>query len=300
MKDMPPAGRWHQDTKVVPNIWPPPSRVCHLAPARIPRSRVARRSSPSCGAGQRLHLGSRHHLPRHVHGRRPSGRQEDADGNQTATTHRAGCGMVVTAVLARRLPVQHPRLDDRPLPLLRAADGQRRTLGGRVQPLTPDDLRTRFRDGQEIAPDELGHGYGQQALPRAADILPVEAVPQRHRLRCARHQPLVGHRATTDVTRPIGEHSGAMRIPLPDRHMPFLTAQFVAQSGPLPQGHPIRQRQHPPTDCGINGREQLAPTHRHHHAYRQQTAVADGTPLALGGQPTPVTKQCSCGCSTNV
>jgi hypothetical protein len=202
------------------------------------------------------------------------------------------------AVLARRLPVQPPRLDGLPLPQGRAADGQRRPLGGRVPPLTPHDLRPRCRDVHELAPEALGHGSGDQALPRAADLRPS---------RRYRHVTASGVHETSRWLaigpprreRPRGAHAWALRRPLPEGPSPLRAAQVVAPSGPLPQGAPGRQRQPPPSDCGLKGRAQRAPTPCPHHAYRPQKAVAAGTPRALGGSPPPVTTQCRGGCSTH-
>jgi len=77
-----------------------------------------------------------------------------------------------------------------------------------------------------------------------------------------------------------------MRIPLPDVHVPLLATQFVAQDGPVLRGHPVRQHECAPLDGGIHGREQLAPKDRHHHAYRQQKAMAHGVPVPRVGEPT--------------
>ena len=234
--------------------------------------------APSSGGRPRVASASGRDLRRPLPWRWHPRAGDDPEPDTPTTAHRTACGMLVPAVLAHRLPVQPRRLDARPLPQGRAAHRQRRSRGGRLSPITADAHGARFWDVHERAPAELRDGYGEQALPRAASMRPVEAVQPRPRRRCARPQPLVGAGAPRHGARHIGAHPWAMRIPLPEVHGPRLAASWAAPDGPVPPGHPVWPRAGPLLDGGIHGRELLAPKDRHHHAYRQQKAMAPGGP----------------------
>jgi hypothetical protein len=147
--------------------------------------------------------------------------------------------MVDTACTTRCLPVQHRRLDHRPLLQWLAADGQILPLGGRIQPVGTHDPRAGGRDVQPIAPDQLGTGSGHLTPPRPAGRLPIEAVPEGDLRMFTRHQSCGGERSPADIACSIDEDPGAMRIPRPDVHVPLLAPQLVEQVIK-------RRRRHPP------------------------------------------------------
>jgi hypothetical protein len=126
--------------------------------------------------------------------------------------------MLRAPLAARRPPVYHRRLDHWPLSQVRPTDRQGLTLSRRIQPVGPDDSGARGRHMHAIPPDKLCDGHVYAALGRAfiARALSIEPIAERHHPLLTRDQPPVGEGPTPEVAGQIGEHPGAMGIPLAD------------------------------------------------------------------------------------
>jgi hypothetical protein len=110
-------------------------------------------------------------------GGNPGARDHTASDEPT-TTPGIAFGMGITALLAKRLPVQHRWRCHWLVPQLDATDGQGVALGRGVQPICPHYPASRYRHVQQVAPQEFLQGQGHQAHPQARSSLPVHAVAE--------------------------------------------------------------------------------------------------------------------------
>jgi hypothetical protein len=136
-------------------------------------------------------------------GGNPGARDHTASDEPT-TTPGIAFGMGITALLAKRLPVQHRWRCHWLVPQLDATDGQGVALGRGVQPICPHYPASRYRHVQQVAPQEFLQGQGHQAHPQARS-----RGSGSHPLRRPGHQARVRQQAAPQVPR-RKEHSSSV------------------------------------------------------------------------------------------